>query len=453
MHTKDKDILAMINIVCEDITKFVKRENIDTIVNPAKPTLMGGDEPSVDYEIHKAINQNLKKKKFKDKIRQEVDGKNKWGEDVIRCERGKVVVTKGYSLCKTVFHVVGPKFDGDRKNNKISCTSSCVQKLEACYREIIKEIKSRQGIEKVAIPIIGAGNYEIPYEVAVRVALATVANELVDWKNRDREFFDFSALKKIYFCIYHRGQDTRQVYYDKATEIWNEYCEIIKCNNKVVYQTTTQAHFSYWLEITEHDGERGYFAVARSIRLVLLVIRTLFIPILRLKDIFGGYNWHKRRKVVEVTALFKLFFPFIICLICLGPWISRPICIVKKCVLMLFMIYVMLDTITYLVLLIVLSDIQRPSANVIRSMIFLLINYLEVSFDIGSIFYIWNLGRIDFWTAIQFGIMPDFLSDSGIADLVLYRPLLYVNNGIKFFFMTLAFGYFANHLRQREFLS
>ncbi len=120
---------------------------------------------------------------------------------------------------------------------------------------------------------------------------------------------------------------------------------------------------------------------------------------------------------------------------------------------MLFMVYVMLDTITYLVLLMVLSDIQRPSANVIRSMIFLLINYLEVSFDIGAIFYIWNLGRIDLGTAIQFGIMPDFLSDSGIADLVLYRPLLYVNNGIKFFFMTLAFGYFANHLRQREFLS
>ena len=452
MHTKDKDILAMINIVCEDITKFVKRENIDTIVNPAKPTLMGGDEPSVDYEIHKAINQNLKKKKFKDKIRQEVDGKNKWGEDVIRCERGKVVVTKGYSLCKTVFHVVGHKFDGDRKNNKIFCTSSCVQKLEACYREIIKDIKSRQGIEKVAIPIIGAGNYEIPYEVAVRVALATVANELVDWKNRDREFFDFSALKKIYFCIYHRGRDTRQVYYDKATEIWNEYRKIIKCNNKVVYQTTTQAHFSYLLEIKEHDGERGYFAVARSIRLVLLVIRILFIPVLLFKDILGGYNWHKRRVVVEITALLKLGFPVIIYFGIRQNGLSveceRIITIITAGV-----IYLMLDTITYLVLLIVLSDIQRPSANVIRSMIFLLINYLEVSFDIGAIFYIWNLGRIDFWTAIQFGIMPDFLSDSGIADLVLYRPLLYVNNGIKFFFMTLAFGYFANHLRQREFLS
>ena len=86
-------------------------------------------------------------------------------------------------------------------------------------------------------------------------------------------------------------------------------------------------------------------------------------------------------------------------------------------------------------------------------MIFLLINYLEVSFDIGAIFYIWNLGRIEFWSAIEFGIMPDFLSVNGNVKFELYSPLLYVNNGIKFFFMTLAFGYFANHLRQREFLS
>lgn len=448
MHTEDKDILAMINIVCEDITRFVKRKNIDTIVNPAKPTLMGGDEPSVDYNIHREINRNLNNETFKDKIRQELDGTNDWGEDVIRCERGKVVVTKGYSLCKTVFHVVGPKFDGVIKYGW--CTSSCVQKLEACYREIIKEIKSRQGIEKVAIPIIGAGNYGIPYEVAVRVALATVANELVEWKNRDREFFDFSALKKIYFCIYHMRQDTRQDYYEKAIEIWNEYRKIIKRNNKVVYQTTKQAHFGYMLEIINHDRERGYFAVAKLMRLALVFFRTAFIPVLWLKDRFGGVNWHKRRVVVEVTALMKVFFPFIICL---GPWISRPISNVDKHVFTAFIGYIMLDTITYLVLLIVLSDIQRPSANVIRSMIFLLINYLEVSSDIGAIFYIWNLGRIDFGTAIQFGIMPDFLSDSGIADLVLYRPLLYVNNGIKFFFMTLAFGYFANHLRQREFLS
>lgn len=448
MHTEDKDILAMINIVCEDITRFVKRKNIDTIVNPAKPTLMGGDEPSVDYNIHREINRNLNNETFKDKIRQELDGTNDWGEDVIRCERGKVVVTKGYSLCKTVFHVVGPKFDGVIKYGW--CTSSCVQKLEACYREIIKEIKSRQGIEKVAIPIIGAGNYGIPYEVAVRVALATVANELVEWKNRDREFFDFSALKKIYFCIYHMRQDTRQDYYEKAIEIWNEYRKIIKRNNKVVYQTTKQAHFGYMLEIINHDRERGYFAVAKLMRLALVFFRTAFIPVLWLKDRFGGVNWHKRRVVVEVTALMKVFFPFIICL---GPWISRPISNVDKHVFTAFIGYIMLDTITYLVLLIVLSDIQRPSANVIRSMIFLLINYLEVSFDIGAIFYIWNLGRIEFWSAIEFGIMPDFLSVNGNVKFVLYRPLLYVNNGIKFFFMTLAFGYFANHLRQREFLS
>lgn len=447
MHTEEKDILRMIEIVCDDITEFVKRENIDTIVNPAKPTLMGGDDPSVDYDIHKEINRNLGNNTFKDKIRREIDGKKDLGENVIRCERGKVVATKGYSLCKTVFHVVGPEFDGVKKMNW--CTISCVQKLEACYREIVKEIKSRQGIEKVAVPIIGAGNYGIPFKLAVKIALATVANELVDWKNTDREMFEFSALKNIYFCVYHKDPQKRQDYYNKAKKVWDKYRKIVIRSKKVVFQNSVQAHFRYLLEIVKHDGERGYFAVAKLLRLLLLGIRTLFIPVLLFKDLLGGCNWHRRRVVVEMTAFLKLAFPVLIYI-----WIWKNGLNVQWADrITVIVVYFMLDTITYLVLLIVLSDIQRPSANVIRSMIFLLINYLEVSLDIAAIFYIRNFPHIRFTTAVQFGIMPDFVNEESIAGCVLTGPLLYVNSGIKFFFMTLAFGYFANHLRQREFLS
>ena len=75
---------------------------IDTIVNAAKPTLMGSDrEQSVDYAIHKAIDtilaENAGKKKpktFKEKIRKELDGKTS-GKN----ERNKSIWT--VRLCDT----------------------------------------------------------------------------------------------------------------------------------------------------------------------------------------------------------------------------------------------------------------------------------------------------------------------------------------------------------------
>lgn len=60
---------------------------------------------------------------------------------------------------------------------------------------------------------------------------------------------------------------------------------------------------------------------------------------------------------------------------------TKEICIV-------IIIYSMADTVTYLVALMLLADIQGPSANVIRSMICLLVNYVEDSFDMALLFYI-----------------------------------------------------------------
>ena len=65
----------------------------------------------------------------------------------------------------------------------------------------------------------------------------------------------------------------------------------------------------------------------------------------------------------------------------------------------------MLDTVTYLVALMLLADIQGPSANVIRSMILLLVNYVEVSLDMALLFYLDNLKNISFKSALSAGVM------------------------------------------------
>lgn len=460
MIPNEKCIADIIQIVPKEIVSFVSENNINAIVNAAKPTLMGSSEPSVDRSIHMAIDNRLPYgKKFNDIIKEEVDKGKQLDEDVIRCKRGEAVVTPGQDpyfkcgLCKYVIHVVGTKYDGlsvgSGPSKKVSglCTSSCIQKLESCYYEIVKAVMEHPDIKTVAIPIVSSGNYGFPFKTAVRVALASIGNALMDWRKKDRELFNRSPIQKIYLCIYSDDPAEKYERYQLAGEIWKDYEKILRYDNKVVVQKTTLAHFRYLREIWKNDENRGYFAIAKIFRLLLMVLRLAFLPVLCVKDILGGYNWEKRRTVVEGTVFLKMFLPmffyFIIHRAGYSPGLSTAF--------IWAMLYCMIDTVTYLLVLIVLSDIQKPSANVIRSMIFLLVNYIEVSADMAGIYYLYNFGKVRLRGAIQFGFTPDAspLCQENLVNVCLQ----YANIGINFFFLSLAFGYFANHLHQRKFIS
>ena len=145
---------------------------------------------------------------------------------------------------------------------------------------------------------------------------------------------------------------------------------------------------------------------------------------------------------MELLTFVKLLLPIVSLVLC--NMISQK----GKIVISLILFYDLLDTITYLISLIVFADIQRPSANIIRSMITLLINYLQVILE---------------WAVIMnnnYSFKMDILKVIGFcfAGISIQEPkngldyFLYIGNyGINFFFMTLAFGYFVAHLRQRSF--
>lgn len=457
MSLKEKYISNIIQIESREIVSFVKENNIDAIVNAANPTLMGSSEPSVDRSIHQEIDNSLfHGMTFNDVIKTNVDQGMNLQDDVVRCKRGQAVVTPGGDpnawhpgLCKYVIHVVGTEYDGISIGTggfKI-CASSCIQKLESCYYQIVKTIMEHKDIKTIAIPVVSSGNYGFPFKTAVRIALASIGNALMDWRKKDTELFNWSALQKIYICIYSDDPVEKKERYRLAEKIWKRYEKIFKKDNKVVVQYTAPAHLQYLYEIWKYDKYRGYFAIAKFFRLLLLAIRTIFLPVLMTKDLFGGYNWERRRTAVEGMVIFKAFLPVILYFV-----INRRGYSLKLAWTIIWIIlYCMIDTVTYLLVLIALADIQRPSANGIRSMIFLLVNYLEVSADMAIIYYLFNFGKIGLRSAILFGFAPD--ANSVCTDHLFNLSLQYVNIGIKFFFVSLAFGYFANHLHQREFIS
>lgn len=472
MKSKPKEINHMLSVVTGNIvdSSFWKQYHIDTLVNAANPTLMGSNQ-GVDGEIHKIFDHYFQKRRSKRKYKQKFKStlnKNICTElntsrdpHLIRCKRGEAVTTDGYGLCNKIIHVVGAEYDGNSSaGSKLTasdyCTSSCIHILESCYFNIIKEIRKHSDIKGVAIPIIGSGLYNVPFDLAVKVAISSIGNALLEWKKQDEEAFEYAGIENIVFFIYDKNLNKQKEQYEIATELLNKYNYYFSQNEKVVFQTSKEAHYRYLREIELNDEKRGYFTLAKRIRYWLMSFRIIFLPILYLKDFFGKESWQERRKIVERLTFIKAVIPLLLgFLLEWEPFLNLSTFITVPGQLRwwigLLIIYCLLDTITYLLLLIILSDIQRPSANVIRSIIMLFINYIEVGCEFAFLYTIFY--KLDFLQALEMSFLGKEILLADTINPYINFLLNIGSSGVKFFFTTLVFGYFFSHMKQRKFRS
>jgi len=138
-----------------NITKL----KVDTVVNAANTTLLGGG--GVDGAIHSAAGGGLLEE----------------CKTLNGCFTGEAKITKGYNLpAKFVIHTVGPVWNGGNHNED--------DLLANCYRNSLK-LAVENGIKTIAFPAISTGVYRFPLERALKIAVSEVkkflkANNLIE---------------------------------------------------------------------------------------------------------------------------------------------------------------------------------------------------------------------------------------------------------------------------------
>lgn len=188
----------------------------------------------------------------------------------------------------------------------------------------------------------------------------------------------------------------------------------------------------------------GYFTLAKTFRLLLILVRFCYPVSLTIRSTVRKIGWNAHKKWIEIeTGLQCVILNLIFWLFPLGiaGCCQKSICAI--------VIYTLIDIYTYLLQIVFLADIQRPSVNVIRSVLLIGINYLSSVIGLSFLYYQYT-NVADKWTAIDFVVFG-----SG-AETIIDRTghiLRYLSAGTQFFYMTLVFAFFVGHLKQRKFMN
>jgi O-acetyl-ADP-ribose deacetylase len=157
---------ARLEVCVADITTL----RVDAIVNAANQTLLGGG--GVDGAIHRAAGPELLAE----------------CRALAGCATGSAKITRGHRLpAKHVIHAVGPVWNGGGEGEE--------ELLASCYRTAL-DLAAAHRLISIAFPAISTGIYRFPADRAARIAVGTVAAEIVAAPR---------GIERVVFCCFAEG--------------------------------------------------------------------------------------------------------------------------------------------------------------------------------------------------------------------------------------------------------
>jgi O-acetyl-ADP-ribose deacetylase len=134
----------------------ITEQQVDAVVNAANSSLMGGG--GVDGAIHRAGGPEILEQ-CKEIVRRQG-----------RCPTGQAVITTGGELkARYVIHTVGPVWRGGKSNEDQLLRNAYVNSMQLAYQK---------GVKTIAFPSISTGAYGFPIELAAKIALEAVSDQL-----------------------------------------------------------------------------------------------------------------------------------------------------------------------------------------------------------------------------------------------------------------------------------
>ncbi len=163
---------SRLEVCVADITALA----VDAIVNAANRSLLGGG--GVDGAIHRAAGPQL------------LAACEKLGG----CATGGAKITPGFGLpAKYVIHAVGPVWSGGGSGED--------GHLASCYRTAL-DLAAPHGLASIAYPSISTGIYGFPPYRAARIAVGTVAAEVIASPR---------GMARVIFCCFSQNSADQHV--------------------------------------------------------------------------------------------------------------------------------------------------------------------------------------------------------------------------------------------------
>jgi hypothetical protein len=185
------------------------------------------------------------------------------------------------------------------------------------------------------------------------------------------------------------------------------------------------------------------YGLERIFRLLLCLIQFTY-PVLLIRHIFGRWGATSRKLAVESYTVLKLILPM---LILWGGFYRYPW-------LIGIIIFLLTETTAHILNLIFLSDVHSAAVSYHRSILLLLLHYLEVVLDFACIYIGFDLlnEKLSWVSAVYFSIVAnttvgfgDIHAVSTAGRLVVITQLL-----IGVLFIILFINYFSQKINDEE---